>query len=212
MIITVGGEYGCGSRECAEIAANKLGYRIYDDEIVKEAFKVCGTYMDESTLRFYDESEGSATVDEIAQLSEAGDGISEKLQSLSLDVLPLDLLLDAALRGALERLADNDNCIILGRCANYYLRNRKNVITLFFADTEEHKTARIMKHHECDEDTARRLIKRMDKRRAEFYSYFTGEKWDDAGNYDFRIKTDALGEKGSAEMIANIIAIREKQD
>ena len=211
MIITIGGEYGCGSKETAKLVASALGYKIYDDEIVTEAYKAGGTYMDESTLRFYDESEGTASVDDIAELSRVQKGISNAMQSLSLDVLPLDLRLDAAIHGALNRLADGDNCIFLGRCANYYLRGRKNVITLFFADTDEHKTARIMKHLDCDEATAQKFIRRTDKRRAEFYSYFTGEEWDNAGNYDIRINCDLLGEEGSAELIQALVAIKEKQ-
>ena len=211
MVITIGGEYGCGSKESALLAAEMLGYKIYDDEIVQEAFKVGGTYLDESTLRFYDESEGNASVDDIADLSRVQKGISGAMQSLSLDVLPLDLRLDTAIHKALDDIADRDDCIILGRCANYYLRGRANVITLFFADNEENKTARIMKHLECDASTAKKVIKRTDKRRAEFYSYFTGEKWDEAGNYDVRINTALLGEAGSAALIRAIVELKENQ-
>lgn len=209
MVITISGEYGCGLKESAQLAAEALGYRIYDSEIVTETYKFGSAYVDASTLSYYDKSEGLDSYDDIDDLGRLKNGNSEVLQSLSLDVLPLDLRLDAAIHGALTRLADGDNCIFLGKCANYYLRGRENVITVFFTDTKENKTARIMKSLECDADTAQRFIKRADQRRAECYSYFTGEKWADADNYDVMVNCDILGEEGSAELIRALVAIKE---
>lgn len=211
MIVTIGGEYGCGSKEAARKAAKDLGYTIYDDEIVSEVYRSGGTYLDEATLRYYDESRGTSSIDEIAGLCSDPEQLSGEIQSLSLDVLPLDLRLDAAMSGTLNRLADMDNCIFLGRCANYYLRDRRNVITMFFVDSAPHKKERVMKELDCDAATAERLIKRTDRRRADFYSYFTGEKWDDADNYDVRVDLGLLGEDGSAELIAALVEIKEKQ-
>jgi len=211
VIITIGGEYGSGSKETARIVARDLGYAVYDGEIVKEAYRSGSSYIDEPTLRYYDESEGTANVNEIAAMCNAIGERSEELTSLSLDVLPQDLRLDAAINGTLNRIADGDNCIILGKCANYYLRGRKNVISLFFADTDEHRSSRIMKYLGCDRETAHRIIAKIDKRRSDSYSYFTGEEWDDAENYDMRINCDLLGEDGSAELIRSLIDIKEKQ-
>lgn len=211
MIITIGGEYGCGSKEAAKIAASDLGYAIYDDEIVSEVYRSGGTYLDEATLRYYDESRGTSSIDEIAGLENSSEQLSGEIQSLSLDVLPLDLRLDAAMNGTLNRLADKDNCIFLGRCANYYLRDRRNVISMFFVDNDISRKNRIMNALDCDEDTAERLIRRTDKRRADFYSYFTGEKWDDAANYDVRVDLGLLGENGSAKLIKALVEIKEKQ-
>ena len=181
MIITIGGEYGCGSKESARLAAEAMGYTIYDDEIIRKALELDEDYIDEETLRFYDESEGKGSVNDIAQLSKVQSGVRKIMTSLSLDVLPLDLRLDTAIQKSLNSLADNDNCIILGRCANYYLRDRENIITVFFADKPENKVKRIMRVLECDAATAEKFIEKTDKRRSEFYTYFTGEKWDDAG-------------------------------
>lgn len=212
MVITISGEYGCGSKESALLAAEALGYRVYDHEIVLETFKAGSLYMDETTLRYYDESEGRESYEDLEKSCNVRNGDPGVLQSLSLDVLPLDLRLDAAIHGALNRLAEGDNCILLGRCANYYLRDRDNVITMFFKDSDDRKTERIMKRFDCDAETARKFIRRTDKRRADCYTYFTGEKWADAKNYDVQVDCSIFGDEGSAELIRAMVAIRENKD
>lgn len=209
MVITIGGEYGCGSKESAKIAAKLLGYRLCDDEIVAEALKDSGIDMDEATFRYYDESEGTASVKSMETLSNAQRFFKRSaVATLKNDVVPLDKRLDGAMRAVLTRLADEGNCIILGRCANYYLRGREDVVSMFFADTQEHKVKRIAAHLDVDDEAALRYIKKTDKRRSEFYSFFTGEKWDEAGNYDVRLNCALLGEEGSAQLIKDIVDLK----
>lgn len=209
MVITIGGEYGSGSAECARIAAALLGYKVYDDEIAIAVYKISNSCIDESTLKYYDERESEAIIDEAADISNCVDR-SGMLKSLSLDVLPSDLRLDIAINGALKSMAETGDCILIGRCANYYLRGRDDVISIFFADTHDHKISRVMKELDCDEITAQKVIKKVDKRRADFYSYFTGESWDGAGNYDIRINCALLGEQGSAKLIKELVLMKEE--
>lgn len=207
MIITIAGRYGCGAREIAKKVASNLSYTIYDDEIVTAAYEMGGTSLDVDELRYYDEGEGSASIDEIAGFK----GKLEDTDDTTYDVLPLDLRLSAAIQGALNRLADSDNCVIVGRCANYYLRNRKNAVILFVTDSENNKIRRIMKRRLCDEETARKYAEMTDKRREDVYSYFTGEQWDDADNYDICVNTGVLGEEGTAHLITELVNIKQKQ-
>ena len=206
MVITIGGEYGCGSQETAETLAKITGYRFCDNEIVEEAMKDFGIDTEASTFAYYDERTGSSSIEDIRQVSNSQ---RRAIHSLAFDVTPLDRRMDNAMREVQNKLADEGNCILVGRCANYYLRGRDDVISIFFADKDEQKVRRIMERHECDEKTAEKLIKKTDKRRADFYSYFTGEKWDDADNYDIRIQTGLLGVEKTAQLIADMIKIHE---
>ena len=209
MVITIGGEYGCGSKEVAEYLAKITGYKFCDDEIVTEALKDFGVDTAEQTFKYYDESMGNVPIKEIEIMSKSKKGIPYAIAKLQSDVLPLDQRMDNAMRGVQSKLADEGNCILIGRCANYYLRGRNDVLSLFFADTDEAKVKRISSKFEISEKEAEKLIKKTDKRRADFYSYFTGEKWDDPDNYDIRMQTGALGEEKSAEAIAAVIRIIE---
>ncbi len=209
MIITIGGEYGCGSKESAKIFAQMSGYKLCDDEIVGEAVKESGVDLDRQTYEYYDESAGNASVNDIERLSNVQRRYRSRIFTLSKDVLPLDGRLEEAMKKVLNRFADEDNCIILGRCANYYLRDRENVISLFFVDTEENKTKRIAAHLECDDEEAKKFIKKTDKRRQEYHEFFTGEKWADPNCYDAIINTDAFGEEGCAKLIEQMISVKE---
>ena len=208
MVITIGGEYGCGSQETAEELAKITGYKFCDDDIVKEAMKDFGIDTEASTFAYYDERQGSSSITDIRQVSNSQ---RRAIQSLSFDVMPLDRRMDNAMREVQKKLADEGNCILVGRCANYYLRGRDDVISIFFADKDEQKVLRIMTRLDCDEKTAEKLIKKTDKRRADFYSYFTGEKWDDPDNYDIRIQTGLLGVEKTAQLIADMIRISEAE-
>lgn len=206
MIITIAGRYGCGARDIARKVASDLDYTVYDDEIVTAAYETGGALLDEEELRYYDEGAGSIISDEIA-----GQPKSEEAENMAYDVLPLDLRLSAAIQGALNRLADRDNCVLVGRCANYYLRNRNNAVILFVTDSEENKIKRIMKRRSCDEDTARKLAEMTDKRREDVYSFFTGGKWDDTDNYGLCVNTGVLGEDGTARLITELVKLKAKQ-
>jgi len=205
LIITIAGRYGCGAKQIAGKLASDLGYTVFDDEIVTAAYETGEGYLNEDELRYYDDSSAEGSVDELN--ADAGSGVDD----MPYDVLPLDLRLTAAMQGALNRLADNDNCIFVGKCANYYLRNRKNAIILFVTDSDKNKIARIMKERSCDASIAKQYAEKTDKKREEFYTYFTGEQWDDARNYDLCINTGLLGEDGTARLIRALVNIKEKQ-
>jgi len=207
MIITIAGRYGCGARDIARKVAADLNYTVYDDEIVTAAYETGGALLDEEELRYYDEGIGSLISDDITGQSET----EEETENMALDVLPLDLRLNAAIQGALNRLADNDDCVFVGRCANYYLRHRNNAVMLFVTDSEDNKIKRIMKRRSCNADTARKISEMADKRREEVYSFFTGGKWDDADNYGLCVNTGVLGEDGTARLIAELVKLKAKQ-
>ncbi len=103
MIITIGGEYGCGSKESAKIFAGMSGYKLCDDEIVGEAVKESGVDLDKQTYEYYDESAGNATVSDIERLSNVQRRYRDRIFSLSKDVMPLDGRLEEAMKRVLNK-------------------------------------------------------------------------------------------------------------
>ena len=211
MIITIGGEYGSGGKAVAELLAKLLGYRLCDDDIVTEASKDSDVDVVEEAFRYYDESEGEASLEELKKLSRTqGKGYMGMLSSLSLDVLPIDRRIADALEKTLNKLADEGNCILMGRCAGYYLAGRDNCVRVFVTDSEENRLQRIMKFFDTDEKSARKMIQKTNKRRADYYKFFTGKEWGDKSSYDLTLRCSLLGDEGTAQLIQNVVMLKER--
>ena len=205
MVITIGGKYGCGGRPISKKLAELLGYRLCDDEIITEAVKNSEFDMKEETFRYYDEGQGKASLAEIEKLSK----IQEEL---SFDVIPLDRAMDEIQGTILNRLADEGNCILLGRCADYYLAGREDVLSILVIEDEENCVKNIMEAYpELSEKEAGKLIKKTNRRREDYYSFFTCKRWCDPENYAITINCSLLGGADkAAEFLAGAIKALEK--
>lgn len=212
MIITIGGEYGCGGKRIAEKAAELLGYKFCDDDIVSEAVKNSGLNMTEETFRYFDESQGSAPLREMTELSNVQNkNYLGLVRSLSLDVLPLDRRMAEAQKKVFNNFANSGNCILLGRCADYYLRGRDDCISVFVIDELFYRVRRIMDFFHIGENEAKKAIRKADRRRADYYAFFTGNKWGDINNYDLILHCNMLGVEGSAALLGSIADIRSRK-
>lgn len=211
MIITIGGEYGSGGKRIAERAAEILGYKLCDDDIIMEAVKDSGVDMREETYRYFDESQGDAPLNEITKLSSIQkSSYLGMVSTLSMDVLPLDRCMAEAQKTVCSKLADGGNCILLGRCAGHYLSGRKDCVNVFVYDALDNRVKRIMEHFGVDEKGAKRIIKKTDKRREDYYNFFTGKKWGDVNNYDLVVNCAFLGVDGTAELLRSVVELMEK--
>ena len=195
MIITLGGRYASGGKRIAKLLSEDLGYRICDDEIISEAVKNSDVDMEEETFRYFDESQGTAPLSEIKRLSSMQrSSYLGAVSMLSMDVMPLDRKLRLALKESLNKLADEGNCIMLGRCADYYLAGRDDLLSFFVIDDEENCIARILDYFpEMSEKDAKKLIKRTDRRREDYYAFFTHRCWGNMENYSMVINCARVG-------------------
>ncbi len=195
-IITLGREYCTGGRFIAQDVANALGIKLYDKELITMAAKDSG-------------------------LSEEAIAASEKKRTHSLlysmytmgNELPLADQVFILQSKIIRQLADEGPCIILGRCGDYVLRERKDVLRVFiYAPVEFRreyaKTNPIVKAK--DEKGIRDEIEKTDKNRASYYNYYTQNRWGDAHNYDLAINA-ALGKQACVDMILTAVAEKEKQ-
>ena len=104
----------------------------------------------------------------------------------------------------MKKLADKDSCVIIGRCADFILKDRKDVIKVFVYNNMENKIKRATEFYNMDKNKAKKEISRINKLRATHYQYYTDQEWRNFENYDICINSDALGVEGAADLICKI--------
>ena len=198
-IITIGRAYGSGGRLIGCEVAEKLGYTFYDKELIELAAKECGFSTD-----FIKANEQRATFGFFANLASQG-------FSYSKDTLPPADMLFVAQCKVIQDIAAKEDCVIVGRCADYVLRNMPNVLNVFIHSDMESKVRRVVEDYGVESDNVVELINKTDKRRANYYNYYTGMKWGRAENYHLALRTDCLGIDGAVDTLVHFIEARNAE-
>lgn len=105
-------------------------------------------------------------------------------------------------------LAEKESCVIVGRCGDYVLKNRDNVIKILFYASPKYCTKTIMSMFGLSPSEAEKLIKQTDRERADYYEHYTGNAWTDFSNYDLCLNVSSLGIDGCVQMVKNYISIK----
>ena len=108
----------------------------------------------------------------------------------------------------IRNLADQESCVIVGKCADYVLREDSNCVNIFFYANMEYRKEQSVKKHGIDEDRAEHIINKTDKSRANYYSFYSGQKWGMAENYDLCIDSSKISEENIVDLIAEYIKMR----
>ena len=111
----------------------------------------------------------------------------------------------AAQFDAIRNLAEEGDSIFVGRCADYVLRSRKDLLRVFIMAPVEFRVRTMMERQGLSEDQARRLIKQVDKDRSSYYKYYTDQAWGDIDNYDLCINSAITGIDGAVMAIAGVV-------
>lgn len=187
IVITVSREYGSGGRYVGRLIADKLGIKFYDkDLIVKLAEK---TGLTEEYIENNEEQRDP--------LSILNNGFYSGLtNSDELFIKESELI---------KELASKDSCIIIGRCADFILKDNSNVLKVFISGTMSDKIKRATKIYGIDENDAEKEINRINKLRANHYKHYTGNEWLEASNYDICINSDLYGVEKTADLICDLV-------
>lgn len=178
-VIVIGRQYGCGGHDLGKALAEKLGYEFYDNEIIKMIAGTTG--MTSDFIRQREESmTNSFLYDFVNQMYLYGNRDEEA---------PKDKIFEAE-SDAIKQLAAKGNCVIIGRCSDYVLRDNKNVLKVFFAAPLEQRIKRVTERLHLSEKDAEQAIRKEDKRRADNYHYYTNRMWGAAGNFDITLNTE----------------------
>ena len=195
MVITMAREYASGGSEIAQAVADKLGIPLYNKELITLAAKKSGL-TEEAIAASENQRSGSL----IYSLYMMG------------NTMPLADQVYILQSNVIKELAAEGPCVILGRCGDYVLRERKDVLRVFiYAPVEWRrelaKTDPLVKAH--DEKGIKEEIEKTDRNRAAYYNYYTQNRWGDAHNYDLAINA-ALGRETCVKMILDAVAAKEK--
>ena len=122
--------------------------------------------------------------------------------------MPLNHRIFLAQFDTIRRIADQGACVIVGRCADYVLRDYENVINVFIKASREDWIERIVKYYGADPLKADEILRKADKQRAAYYNYYATGTWGDVNNYHLCVDTGALGIEGAVEVIRKCAEIR----
>ncbi|MDD3411251.1 MAG: cytidylate kinase-like family protein [Eubacteriales bacterium] len=191
-IITIGREYGSGGHEIGRAVADRLGIPFYDKEILTRAAKESG--ICEELFVHHDEKTSPSYLFSLVA------GMNVDAQSYSTD-LPLNHRIFMAQFDAIGKLASESSCVIVGRCADYVLKNQPGVTRVFFYADVESRIERIMGVEKVDHDKAKELVRKMDKQRQSYYNFFADGNWGHRSNYDLMLNTSGLTHEAAAAVV-----------
>ena len=201
LVISIARSYGSGGLTLAKKLGKELGLPVYDREILRMASDQSGIneelfgQVDETVRKIFLSTKGKYK----------GLPLTPEYAAFTSDDNLFELQADV-----IKRIANTQSCIFVGRCADYILRDRDYVLSLFFYASEEDCLARLRKQVS---GTDEELLKRMhdiDKHRADYYKYYTGRDWNDARNYDFCLDTGVMDYDKLIEVVKSYIEIKNK--
>ena len=187
FVITISREYGSGGRYIGKLIADKLGIKLYDKEFIEKVAAETG--LSEEYIENNEQKR-----DALAGLN---NGYYFGLDNSD------DLFLKES--ELIKNIANNESCVIVGRCANFILSENKNALKVFVYSDTDSKIKRATEFYGLSKSNAEKEIKRIDKLRANHYKYYTEKEWKDVTNYDVCINSDVLGVEKAAEMICGLI-------
>ena len=193
VIITISREYGSGGRYIGKLVADKLGITLYDKQFISKL------------------SEETGLSEEYIENNEQKRKILDSLNNgyyFGLEMADELFLKESKL---IQEIAKKESCVIIGRCADFILKDNKNVIKVFIYSKMEDKLKRATKFYGIEEQKAEKEIKRIDKLRANHYKYYTQKEWKDNSNYDICINSDMIGVEKAADLICKMVNSKNEE-
>ena len=191
-VIVIGRQYGSGGHDIGKALAERLGFAFYDNEIIQMTAGSTGY-----TPQFVKDREENMANSFLYDL------VSQMYIYSDTQEAPRDAIFESEGR-VIRELAEKGNCVILGRCADYFLRDRKDCLKVYLHAPEDYRVKRIMKTENLPEEDARQKIRRMDRRRSDNYHYYTKRIWGHSGNYDLTLDTK-IGAEAVQEVICQMM-------
>lgn len=202
-IITIGRQFGSAGREIGQKIAEDLGIKLYDKEMLARAAKESG--ICEEIFETHDEKPTNSFLYSLVM-----DTYSMGYSGNTYTDMPINHKVFLAQFDAIKKIADEGPCILVGRCADYALESYNNVVSVFIHADLDSRIRRIARIYDLPDNKAKDMILKTDKKRASYYNYYTNKKWSDAESYELCLNSGELGVNGTAEVIEQYIALKEK--
>ena len=191
LYLTIGRQFGSGGREIGKKVAQGLGIPYYDKELLAVAAKESG--LSHEFLKNYDEKPTNSFLYSLV--------LGQQNLLAGVHGATVEQMAANAQRDAVRSVAEKGGCVIVGRCADYILRDRPNLMRVFVRADLDARVQRVCQRDGMSEKEAAEKIKRMDRTRASYYNFYTDQKWGSAEFYDLCISSSWRGVDAAAEMI-----------
>lgn len=203
LIITIGRQCGSGGREIGNRLAEKLNIKCYDKELLTLAAKQSG--LCKELFETHDERPTNSFLYSLIM-----DTYSMGYTTSSFLDMPLNHKVFLAQFDTIKKLAEEESCIIVGRCADYALADHPNRTSVFISADMDAKIERISKLYDMTKEKAKDTIIKTDKKRSNYYNYYSNKKWGDVGSYDLCLNSTRLGIEGTVDLILEYIKIKDR--
>ena len=198
-IVTISRQYGSGGRYIGKKLSEKLGIPCYDEKLIDMVAKESG-FAQDFVAEKGERMTGSLLFNIASSLSYANNILSGNGMSLQDEIYFIQ-------NRIIKDLAEKGSCVIVGRCADYILRERKEVLNIFIYADMESKMERAVTYFGLEKENVSAILKKKDKARSNHYKYYTDQEWGMASNYDLSLNSGILGIDGCVEMIEKALTI-----
>lgn len=197
-VITISRQFGSGGRFIGKMLAEKLGIPFYDNEIISLSAKQSG--YSEELFQNADKNASHSLLYSISMFGTTagvyGLPLSDKVFLIQSDII--------------KKVASQGACVIIGRCADYVLKDNPNVVNIFVHSDIKSKVERAVKYYNINEKDAESQINKINKKRSTYYNYYTGQKWGEAENYHLSLNCDAIGVEKCVDIIEAYVKQKEQ--
>lgn len=200
-VITIGRQYGSAGHDIGEMVANALGYKFYDKNLVEIAAQK--TNLSPEAMKRVDEKASSSLLYSLASGSYSLRGTPGPLYY----EMPINDKLFITQSEVIKSIAAKDNCVIVGRCADYVLEDEEDVqlLNVFVYGDLNYRISRVMEAFGITQKQAKERVLKTDKQRKTYYNYYSNRDWGVMSNYDICLNTGVLGMENAANIIINYI-------
>lgn len=201
-IITIARQFGSGGREIGEALAKRLNIKCYDRELISKAAKESGVSSD--IFENVDEKAANSLLYSLSM------GVYSFSNNYGTAQLPVNDRLYLLQHKIVKQLAEEGPCILVGRCADYVLKDRTDVVKLFIYADMDFRVRRAVEEKGVKESKAEQVVTKTDKTRANYYNFYSGKKWGLTENYDLCINRTHLTTEQVADVVEGYLKVIEK--
>jgi len=205
LVITIGRQCGSKGKLIGQKLAEALGVKCYDKELLAEAAKHSG--LCEELFETHDEKPTNSFLYSLVM-----DTYSLGYTTSAYMDMPINHKIFLAQFDTIKKLADEESCIIVGRCADYALAEYPNTVTVFITGNEADKLEYLEELYSVNESKAKDIMIKTDKKRASYYNYYASKRWGDAKSYDLCINSSAVGVDGAVKIILEFAKAKQAKN
>ena len=203
LIITIGRQIGAGGLGVARLLSQEFGLKVYDKELLAAVARESG--LDEACFEKRDEKSSRGVLGALQGFRSMLGMYNRAGTDTVMNEDKLFQIQSEVMRG----IAAQEDCIIVGRCADYILRDEPRLMSVFISASLDSRVKRIMAGEHLSEEDARRYVEQGDRKRAAYYNYYTFKKWGDSSSYDLCIDSSKLDD--NIDKVVDLIKYYMKQ-